>query len=165
MKKPSSAEPQAPKALRYGSVLESLSPAVASERGAVDGRPAPPSEHFLYRWAAMKARTDSPGVEELKAQGWTIEHVDHRYKTHLMRKEIPDALPPARGPRNRGDVDSLYAARDLVLSARSRETHLAAMGIAALLAAFVLLGCAFLALEAWNRIEAAARDDGVEMSR
>jgi hypothetical protein len=39
------------------------------------------------------------------------------------------------------------------------------MGIAALLAAFVLLGCAFLALEAWNRIEAAARDDGVEMSR
>jgi hypothetical protein len=73
------------------------SPAVASERGTVDGSPAPPSEDFLYRWAAMKARTDSPGVEELKAQGWTIEHVDHRYKTHLMRKELPDALPRARG--------------------------------------------------------------------
>jgi hypothetical protein len=164
MKKPTHAERQAPKALSHDSILGSLSPAVASERGAVDGRPAPPSEHFLYRWAAMKARTDSPGVEELKAQGWTIEHIDHRYKTHLMRKELPDAFPPARGPRDRGDVDSLHAARGLVLSARSRETHLAAVGIAALLTALVLLACAFLVLAAWHRVEQAARTDEIQVA-
>jgi hypothetical protein len=111
----------------------------------------------------MKARTDSPGVEELKAQGWTIEHVDHRYKTHLMRKELPDALPPARGPRDRGDVDRLHAARDMVLSARARETHIAAMGIAALLSALVLLACAFLAVAAWNKLERAAQVDEVQV--
>ncbi len=191
MKKPTHAERQAPKALSHDSILGSLSPAVASERGAVDGRPAPPSEPvpagrtspnqgtslyahremgdrdrsgFLYRWAAMKARTDSPGVEELKAQGWTIEHVDHRYKTHLMRKELPDAFPPARGPRDRGDVDSLHAARGLVLSARSSETHLAAVGIAALLTALVLLACAFLVLAAWHRVEQAARTDEIQVA-
>jgi hypothetical protein len=165
-KRPASAESQAPKALRYDSVLESSSPAVASECGAVDGRPAPPSSgNFLYRYAKVSSRTDSPDIAPLLADGWTVAHEDPRYGTLHLRKELPDALPRASRASDRSDVDSLHAARDLVLLARTRETHLAAMGIAALLAALVLLGCALLALEAWNRIEAAARDDGVEMSR
>jgi hypothetical protein len=163
------------------------SPTVASERGAVDGRPAPPSEDFLYRYAKVASRVDSPSVADLIADGWSVEHTDPRYGTvHLRknvanaqdvgrasrlwesqrtghRKELPDALPRARGPRDRGDVDSLHAARDLVLSARSRETHLAAMGIAALLAALVLLGCAFLAVAAWNKLERAAQVDEVQV--
>ena len=210
MKKPTHAERQAHKALPHDSILESLSPAVASECGAVDGRPAPPSGNscvgkgtpsdlsinlrqqegldgpfevngvifppvpthgrsssgnFLYRYAKVSSRTDSPDIAPLLADGWTIAHEDPRYGTLHLRKELPDAFPRASRASDRGDVDSLHAARDLVLLARSRTTHAAVMGIAALLAALVLLGCAFLALEAWNRIESAARDDGVEMSR
>ena|ERR1017187_4733637 len=120
--------------------------------------------HFLYRWAAMNARTDSPGVAELEAQGWTVEHIDPRYQTRLMRKEIPDALPRASRARDCGDVDPLHAARDLVLRARSRTPHLALVGIAALLAALVLLGCALLAVEAWRRVESAAHTDETRVS-
>lgn len=46
---------------------------------------------FLYRWAAVAARADSPSIAELVADGWTVEHVDPRYGTALMRKEEPDA--------------------------------------------------------------------------
>ena len=58
MKKPFSAERQAPEALPHDSVLESSLTAVASKRGAVDGRPAPPSGHFLYRYAKDSSRAD-----------------------------------------------------------------------------------------------------------
>ena len=58
MKKPSSAEPRAPLAPRHDSIQESSLTAVASKRGAVDGRPAPPSGHFLYRYAKVSSRAD-----------------------------------------------------------------------------------------------------------
>ena len=41
-----------------------------------------------YRWAAARSRSDSPSVEALEAGGWTVEHVDPRYHTRLMRREV-----------------------------------------------------------------------------
>jgi hypothetical protein len=142
-------------------------PAVSgSDLSSVCGAPPPGGGgHFLYRYAKVSSRTDSPDIAPLLADGWTIAHEDPRYGTLHLRKELPDALPRARRPRDCGYVDRLHAARSLVLYARTRTTHAAVMGIAALLAALVLLGCAFLALEAWNRLESAGRQDGIEMSR
>lgn len=55
---------------------------------------------FLYRRANVRARADSPSVAELKAEGWTVEHVDPRYGTALMRKA-------EEGQRDNDDVLAL----------------------------------------------------------
>jgi hypothetical protein len=39
----------------------------------------------LYRYASVRSRADSPSVAELEANGWTVEHVDPRYGTALMK--------------------------------------------------------------------------------
>jgi hypothetical protein len=45
-------------------------------------------EGCLYRWAGVASRADSPSVAELEADGWTVEHIDPRYGTRLMKKAI-----------------------------------------------------------------------------
>jgi hypothetical protein len=45
-------------------------------------------EHFEYRYAGMLARTDSPSVAELEADGWVVTHIDPRYQTRLMRRSV-----------------------------------------------------------------------------
>jgi hypothetical protein len=46
-------------------------------------------EGCLYRWAGAASRADSPSVAELEADGWTVEHIDPRYGTRLMKKGTP----------------------------------------------------------------------------
>ena len=45
--------------------------------------------HFEYRWAGVNSRSDSTNVAVLEAEGWTVEHVDPRYGTRLMRRAVP----------------------------------------------------------------------------
>jgi hypothetical protein len=42
-----------------------------------------------YRWAGINSRADSMSVAALEADGWTVEHVDPRYGTRLMRRAAP----------------------------------------------------------------------------
>ncbi len=53
------------------------------------GCPGAGAPGFLYRYAGVRSRTDCPSVEELLAEGWTVESIDPRYQTRLMKKEIP----------------------------------------------------------------------------
>ena len=48
---------------------------------------AEPTDRFLYRFAGVRSRKDSPSIAELEADGWTVERVDPRYGTALMRIE------------------------------------------------------------------------------
>jgi hypothetical protein len=58
---------------------------IEKKRKADEAAPA------LYRRAGVRARADSPSVAELEADGWTVEHIEPRYGTALMRRE-DDAL-------------------------------------------------------------------------
>src|ERR1017187_4543644 len=68
-------------------------------------------EHYLYRYAGMKARVDSPCVDDLIKDGWEVCHIDPRYQTSLCRKEVvddavlhvPDLGPAAHRVRRRRD--------------------------------------------------------------
>jgi Recombination endonuclease VII len=42
----------------------------------------------LYRFASVRSRSDCPSAGVLAEQGWTVEHVDPRYGTRLMRREL-----------------------------------------------------------------------------
>ena len=46
-------------------------------------------EHFEYCYAGMAARTDSPAVETLVADGWEVVHQDPRYLTYLCKRPLP----------------------------------------------------------------------------
>lgn len=45
-----------------------------------------PASPALYRRAGVRARSDSPSVAQLEAEGWMVVHVDPRWGTALMRK-------------------------------------------------------------------------------
>lgn len=49
--------------------------------------PAPPSACFLYRWAGIQARSDSPSVFELVEAGWVPVAQDTRYGSTLCMIE------------------------------------------------------------------------------
>ena len=52
---------------------------------------ASPSGCFLYRWAGVQARSDSPSVYELVEAGWVPIAHDTRYGSTLCMLEEPAA--------------------------------------------------------------------------
>jgi hypothetical protein len=53
-------------------------------------------EAALYRRAGVKARSDSPSIAELEAEGYAVVHVDPRWNTALMMKA--DHLDEEKAP-------------------------------------------------------------------
>lgn len=51
--------------------------------------PASPGGCFLYRWAGVPARSDSPSVYELVEAGWVPVACDTRYGSTLCMIEAP----------------------------------------------------------------------------
>jgi hypothetical protein len=47
---------------------------------------AVPAGRFLYRFAGVRSRKDSPSIAELEMDGWSVGHLDPRYGTALCMK-------------------------------------------------------------------------------
>jgi len=63
---------------------------MASPRPAardVGGAP-PPAASVCLTGAALLCRTPTLGLFVLLARGWTLEHSDERYDSHLLRREL-----------------------------------------------------------------------------
>lgn len=62
---------------------------LSEPEGLIRRRPADPATRSFpvheYRYASATTRVDSPSWLVLLAKGWTIEHVDERYWSVLMR--------------------------------------------------------------------------------